>query len=223
MEDHIDILEYYKKANKAEERKEAFGYFETKYVEQPFENYFIIEEESRFIARNIRFFLPGSIYTYGYPNPITKDVLSYYDRRPMSLILQTFKAKTTGRTILQAINLNFIPETQKVLLLHTYYRFFGRYLLEAERDSDRGLIAQAKNLAKFLKDWTQVNTVFVKQGKIPLTFAVRNYDVSGILNPVMIEMEDWSMIPFFVPRELQGIGPAQVYADYVTAKKNALR
>ena len=122
----------------------------------------------------------------------------------------------------QAINLNFIPETQKVLLLHTYYRFFGRYLLEAERDSDRGLIAQAKNLAKFLRDWTQVNTVFVRQGKIPMSFAIRNYDVSGILNPVMIEMEDWSMIPFFVPRELQGIAPSQVYADYVTAKKNML-
>ena len=33
MEDHIDILEYYKKANKAAERKEAFNFFETKYVE----------------------------------------------------------------------------------------------------------------------------------------------------------------------------------------------
>jgi hypothetical protein len=219
---HIDIKKFYEEADKRKEREEAFRFFQDKYVKTPFDNYFIIEEESRFLAKKIKFFLPGSIYTYGYPNPITKDFLSFYDKRPMTLIIGTFKAKTTGRIILQGINLNFIPEKQKVELLDTYYKVFMKDLLEAERDSDKALIGQAKNLEKYLKDWVLMNKVFVKQGKIPLNFAVRNYDITGILNPVLVEIEDWCMIPFYTPKEIVGQGMAQIYADYITAKKEAL-
>lgn len=219
---HIDIKKFYESSKKAEARSTAFQFFSDKYIKSPFENYWIIEEESRFEARKLNFFLPGSIYMFQYPNPLTKDFLSYFDKRPMVLIIGTFLAKTTGRTIVQGINLNFIPEKQKVDLLDTYYRVYMKDLLGAERDSDKGLVGQAKNLAKYLKDWTLMTKVFVDQGKIPLTFVVRNYDIKGILNPVLVEIEDWSMIPFYVPKEFEGKGPAQVYADYVTAKKQEL-
>jgi hypothetical protein len=162
---------------------------------------------------------------YQYPNPIYKDVLAYYDKRPMVLIIGTYKAKTTGRQIVQGINLNFIPEKEKVQLLDTYYRVFGKHLIDAEIDSARGLISQAKNIAKYLIDWSLLTSTFVKQGKIPLSFAIRNYAITGILNPVFIEIEEWSLIPFFGPRDFHGTSPAQVYADYRVAKKgiNAIR
>lgn len=219
---HIDIKKFYEESGKSDARKTAFQFFNDKYVKNPFENYWIIEEESRFEARKLKFFLPGSIYTFQYPNPLTKDFLSYYDKRPMVLIMGTFLAKTTGRTIVQGINLNFVPEKQKVDLLDAYYRVYYKDLLGAEKDSDKGLVGQAKNLAKYLKDWALMTKVFVDQGKIPLTFIIRNYDIKGILNPVLVEIEDWPMIPFYVPKEIQGKGPAQVYADYVTAKKQEL-
>lgn len=218
INEHIDIKKFYIENEKTDIRKEAFQFFDDKYVLKPFENYWIIEEESRFLAKKLKFFLPGSIYTFRYPNPINKDILSYYDTRPMVLILDTFVAKTTGRLILQGINLNFVPEEQKVILLDTYYKIFKNELLNAERDSDKGLIGQAKNLAKYLNDWSFMTKVFVKQGKIPLTFIIRNYDIAGILNPVLIEIEDWSMIPFYVPREIEGKSPAQIYADYIVFK-----
>ncbi|MFM2010801.1 MAG: hypothetical protein RLZZ479_1192 [Bacteroidota bacterium] len=221
-DEHIDIKNFYISNQKTGIRKEAFQFFEDKYVKNPFENYWIIEEESRFIARKINFFLPGSIYTFRYPDPITKDVLSYYDTRPMLLVMNTFLAKTTNRVILQGINLNFVPELQKVELLDTYYKVFKNNLLNAERDSDKGLIGQAKNIARYLSDWTFMTKVFVNQGKIPLTFIIRNYDITGILNPVLIEIEDWSMIPFYVPREIEGKSPAQIYADYTVFKNQTL-
>ncbi len=222
VDGHIDIKKYYEDANKSKERTGAFQFFSDKYIKNPFENYFIIEEESRFEARKLKFFLPGSIYMFQYPNPITKDYLSYYDKRPMVLIIGTFIAKTTGRTIIQGINLDFIPEKQKVDLLDTYYRVYMKDLLGAEKDSDAGLVGQAKNLAKYLTDWSLMTKVFVDQAKIPLTFAIRNYDMAGILNPVLVEIEDWCMIPFYAPREIQGKGLAKVYAEYITAKKQAL-
>jgi hypothetical protein len=218
---YISVSEFYSSTKKNETRKSAYQYFNDKYVKTPFENYFIIEEESRFEARKLNFFLPGSIYMFGYPNPINKDILSYYDKRPMIIVIGSFFAKTTGRYILQGINLNFVPEKQKVVLLDTYQRTFNKDLREAERNSDIGLIGQAKNIAKYLKDWALMTTVFVNRGKIPLNFAVRNYDIKGVLNPVLIELEDWPMIPFFVPRELEGISPAQVYAEYAIAKRSA--
>lgn len=216
---HIDIRKYYDSVHKDKERHEVYQYFNTKYVKKPWDNYFIIEDESRFIARKIKFFLSGSIYLFGYPNPMTKDILSFYDKRPMTLIIGTFTAKTTKNIIIQGINLNFIPEQQKMVLLETYYQVFSEYLINAERDSDQGLIGQAKNLGKFLTDWSFMTKAFVKQGKIPLTFAIRNYEISGIINPVLIEIEDWPMIPFFVPKDLEGKAPAQIYADYYEAKK----
>jgi hypothetical protein len=219
---HIDIKKFYKDSAKSDTRTTAFQFFSDKYFKQPFDNYWIIEEESRFEARKLKFFLPGSIYLFQYPKPITKDYLSYFDKRPMVLILGTFIAKTTGRTIVQGINLDFIPEKQKVELLDTYYKVFMKDLLGAEKDSDKGLVGQAKNLAKYLKDWALLTKVFVDQGKIPLTFTIRNYDMKGMLNPVLVEIEDWPMIPFYVPREFEGKGPAQVYADYITAKKQEI-
>lgn len=222
VDGHIDIKKYYQDANKSKERTAAFQFFSDKYIKNPFENYFIIEEESRMEDRKLMFFLPGSIYMFQYPNPITKDLLSYYDKRPMTLIIGTFIAKTTGRTIVQGINLDFIPEKQKVDLLDTYYRVFMKDLLGAEKDSDNGLVGQAKNLGKYLKDWSLMTKVFVDQAKIPLTFAIRNYDISGIFNPVLVEIEDWCMIPFYVPKEIEGKGLAKIYAEYVTAKKQSL-
>ena len=219
---HIDIADFYNKSNKSEVRKEAFTYFEDKYVKNPFDNYWIIEEESRFEAVKYKFFLPGSIYTFQYPNPLTRDALSYYDTRPMTLIMGTFKAKTTGRTIVTGINLNFIQnEKQKLNLLDTYYKVFRGTLLAAEKDSDGGLVGEAKNLGKYLSDWLFVQKTFVNQGKIPLTFAIRNYDMSRILKPVLIEIEDWPMIPFYTSKEIKGSNPAQVYADYQVAQKKA--
>ena len=114
---YISVSEFYSTTKKNEARKSAYQYFNDKYVKTPFDNYFVIEEESRFEARKLNFFLPGSIYMFGYPNPINKDILSYYDKRPMILVIGSFLAKTTGRNILQGINLNFIPEKQKVILL----------------------------------------------------------------------------------------------------------
>jgi hypothetical protein len=219
---HIEIKKYYESANKGEARKTAYQFFEDKYIKNPFDNYWIIEQESRFEARKLKFFLPGSIYMFQYPNPLTKDILSFYDKRPMILIIGTFIAKTTGRTIVQGINLNFVPEKQKVELLDTYYRVYRKDLLGAEKDSDSGLVGQAKNLAQYLKDWALMTKVFVDQGMIPLTFIIRNYDMKGILNPVLVEIEDWPMIPFFVPKDIKGKGVAQVYADYITAKKQAI-
>ena len=192
---YISVSEYYSSTKKSEARKSAYQYFNDKYVKKPFDNYFIIEEESRFEARKLNFFLPGSIYMFGYPNPINKDILSYYDKRPMILVIGSFLAKTTGRNILQGINLNFIPEKQKVALLDTYQRIFRNDLRDAERNSDKGLVGQAKNIAKYLVDWALMTSVFVNKGKIPLNFAVRNYDIKGVLNPVLIELEDWPMIP----------------------------
>lgn len=219
---HINIKEYYNTCNKTEERKNSFEYFNDKYVKNPFENYWIIEEESRFIARKFNFFLPGSIYAYQYPNPITADYLSYYDKRPMVIIMKTFFAETTKRVIVQGINLNFIPEYQKMELLDTYHNVFRKELIKAEDASDEGLISQAKNIYKFLKDWIFVKKIFVNQGKIPLSFAIRNYHIQGIYNPVFIEIEDWVSIPFYVPKEIEGKFIGQIYADYLV-NKNLLK
>jgi hypothetical protein len=214
---HINIQDYYINADKIKERKETFFYFEDKYVKNPFDNYFIIEETSRFIAQKFKFFLPGSIYTFKY-DPIYKDVLDFYDTRPMSLITKTFVAKETKNVIVQGLNLNFIPEVQKVQLLNSFYKVFRNDLLNAERESDSGLISQAKNLAKYLENWSFMTTVFVNQSKIPLNFIVRNYEISRILNPVLVELEDWCVVPFYIPKEIQKVGLNKVYEEYITAK-----
>lgn len=203
-------------------RKEAFKYFQDKYVKNPFQDYWIIEQQERFKAKKLKFFIPGRIYTFAY-NPHGVDILDFYDKRPMIFIIGQFISATSGYNIVQGINLNFLPEQAKALFLDTMINSFGKAYEEADKMSDKDQIALMKSISAMVTNWYFMTGVFDKKAKVGLQFATRNYDLARMIQPVLIEMEDFAMLPYFTPKELVGKSPAYVYQQYLKSKNAILK
>lgn len=203
--------------DKQQLRKESFQYFNDKYFKEPFTNYWIIEQTERFKARKLKFFMPGRIYTYQYM-PHGTDVLDFYDKRPMVYIIGEFISPSSGMHIVQGVNLNFLPEKAKAQFIDTAYRIFGDAYKIADEMSDDDRLASMKVINKLVTNWFFMASNFDKNSKIGLAFAVRNYDITQIKNPVLIEVEDFEMVPYFVPRELAGKAVAFVYQLYAKSR-----
>jgi hypothetical protein len=203
-------------------RKEAISFFNDKYYKNPFGDYWIIEQTERFRAKKLRFFMPGRIYTFQYMNPHTKDLLEFYDKRPMIYVIGEYVSPSSGYNILQGINLNFLPERAKASFINTAFNVFKDAYIVADDMSDKDRFAYMKTIVNFITDWNFMTQNFDKQGKIGLSFATRNYDIAGIQQPVLIEVEDFPMVPYFVPKEFAGKPPAFVYQLYLKSRNKIL-
>jgi len=218
-----DFLERYnKEPNKEELRKTAYQYFNDKYIKTPFQNYWIIEQTERFKAKSLRFFMPGRVYTYQY-NPEGADALDFYDKRPMVYIIGEYVSKSSGKHIVQGINLNFLPERIKAKFIDTAYRIFGDAYKDADEMSDKDKLVSMMQINNLVTNWYFMSLNFDKNAKIGLSFATRNYEIKRILNPVLIEVEDFDMIPYFVPKEMAGLPIGGVYALYLTRRIKILQ
>ena len=217
------FLDLYKdEKNKDALRNDAFTYFENKYIKNPFKEYWIIEQQERFKARKLKFFIPGRIYTFAY-NPHGQDILDFFDKRPMVFIIGQFISSTTGYNIVQGINLNFLPEQVRALFLDTMINTFGKAYEEADQMSDKDQIALMRSINTMVTNWYFMTGIFDKKAKIGLQFATRNYDLARMIQPVLIEIEDFSMIPYFIPKEFVGKSPAFIYQLYLKSKNNILK
>lgn len=212
------FLDLYKdEKNKDALRKEAFPYFQDKYVKDPFSAYWIIEQQERFKAQKLKFFIPGRIYTFAY-NPHGTNILDFYDKRPMVLIIGQYVSSSTGYNIVQGINLNFLPEAAKALFLDTMINSFGKAYDEADKMSDKDQVALMQSISSLITNWYFMTGMFDKKAKIGLQFATRNYDLARMTQPVLIEIEDFPMIPYFTPKEFVGKSPAFIYQLYLKSK-----
>jgi hypothetical protein len=218
----ISPLEAYRKAkNKDELRRDAFPFFNEKYFKRPFEEYDFLDTDERMLIRKLKFFLPGRIYTWQY-DPLYKDILDYYDKRPMVLVHSQFVSKE-GNMIVQGLNLNLLPEFQRMQTLELFYRTYKKDIDQAEDDIDRNQIGLLRDAWKLLTNWYFTISIFNEQGKIGYQWAYRNYILPRIARPVAIELEDWNMIPYFVPKEFQGMPPAKVWSEYLKYKQEIIK
>ena len=110
------------KMNAAVLRKEYNTVFNDIYVSGTREKTGLGETDEEEKIKQLGKFIPGKIYTYEY-NPLYKDVLSFYDTRPIIFVNDVIKA-STGNDIVRGINLNFIPEEIRVATLEEFYKVF---------------------------------------------------------------------------------------------------
>jgi hypothetical protein len=218
-----EFLDRYNKESKKDElRKESFFYFNDKYFKQPFTEYFIIEQTERFRARQLKFFMPGRVYTFQY-NPHTADLMSFFDRRPMIYVIGEYVSQSTGWNILQGVNLNFLPEKAKASFIDTAYTLFGKGYDAIDKMSDEGKIGFIQQINNLVTNWNFMEINFDKRAHIGIEFATRNYDIARIANPVLIEVEDFSMIPYYVPKEFAGKPPAYIYGLYLKTRAELMK
>jgi len=218
----ISPLEAYRKEGRKDQlRKEVFLEFNEKYFRRPFEDTGFLDTIERMDVRKLRYFIPGRIYTWQY-DPLYKDYLDFYDKRPIVLVHSQFVSKA-GNMIVQGLNLNFLPEFARVQTLELFYRTYKRDLLQAEESINNEQIGLLRNAWNFLTDWYFTIKIFNEQAKIGYQWAYRNYIVPRIVQPVIIELEDWNMIPYFNPIEFEGMPPALVWSEYLKNKDTIIK
>jgi hypothetical protein len=201
---------------------EAYSFFFNKYFKDPYQDKGFLDSTERLKAKNLKQFIPGKIYTFQY-DPLHKDILDYYDKRPIILVCGQWVAKSTGNTIVTGINLNFLPEIAKVNTLEYYYQSVkddldSAYKITTETDQ----VSFIKRALIVLQDLVQTFNIFNKAGQIGYQFAMRNYIVSDrIKQPVLVEYDDWEWIPFLQTKDIVGKSLGEIQKEYME-QKNAL-
>lgn len=204
---------YQKNAKKTSFRKDAYPFFNEKYFEDPRKaGFFLFDTNEREQVNKQKLFIPGRIYTFQY-DPLYKDKLDYYDKRPIVFVHGVMTSRT-GNQILVGINLNFLPEQVRVTVLEYFYQQFkGDY----KKSNDvLGKITIIQRAIQFLKNWLVTLQVFNDQAKVGYQFAFRNYIISPrhMKGLTLVENTDWEYIPFIQTKDIVGVGIDKIYQDY---------
>lgn len=148
----------------------------------------------------------GEIYTYNY-DPKYKDILDYYDTNPLTLIYNSWYAPGTKNHLYTGINLHFLPSKVKLSILEAYWQYF--YNLKGNR------------VMRFLPISYNAffDVVFRRILGVNYSFAIRNYIITRIDNPVMVPDYEWGKIPFTTGIFMQGATLEEIYKLYYKSKK----
>lgn len=205
--------------DRPEMKKEAYKYFFDKYWKDPFRDEGFLDTTERITAKTMRQFIPGKIYTFQY-DPIGKDVLDYYDKRPIILCCGQWTAESTGHEIVTGINLNFLPEIARVNTMEYYYQAVKADLEAAYKlTSEKNQVSFIKRALIVLQDLLQLFNVFNKAGQIGYQYAMRNYIVGGrIRQASIVEYDDWEWIPFLLTKDIVGATLAEIHKEYIKQK-----
>lgn len=171
-----------------------------------------VNEEKIIINSNK--FIPGKIYTYAY-DPLYKDVLDWYDTRPIIMAQGVYRAKTTGNWILQGVNFNFLPPQAKVLTLEKFWETFKSEINQSIIYASNDMFFRAiSKILSFFSKWKNILALFEANKQIDYSFAYRNYIINRIQNLRYVEYNHWQMIPFLEPKEIVGETLTNIYKLY---------
>lgn len=136
------------------------------------------------IQLNPKPFLPGKIYVFDYVNPVTKDTLEWWDKRPVVLALNPIDSTTDC-----GINLNLLPIMFKEQLLDAFYEAFKSPINAAQKGlskedamKQRALVSlRYENVKKYLD-------------KFGFGFAIRRYKTNLKRRQAVVSYESWPKI-----------------------------
>jgi hypothetical protein len=205
-------------------KQEAYPYFLDKYIKDPYADNGFLDTTERLSAKTLRQFIPGKIYTFRY-DPVYKDILAYYDKQPIILVCGQWIAETTGNQIVTGINLNFLPEIERVNTLEYYYQSVKADLDKAYKESEKNnQVSFIKRALIVLQDITQMFNVFGKAGKIGYQYAMRNYIIGGNMQKVsLVEYDDWQYIPFIQTKDIVGASLGEIHKAYLDSKNQLIK
>jgi hypothetical protein len=205
-------------------KQEAYPYFLDKYIKDPFNDKGFLDTTERISARTLREFIPGKIYTFRY-DPVYKDLLDYYDMQPIILVCGQWLAETTGNQIVTGINLNFLPEIERVNTLEYYYQSVKDDIDVAYKQTEKNnQVSFIKRALIVLQDLVQIFNVFSRAGKIGYQFAMRNYIIGGNMkNVTLVEYDDWQYIPFIQTKDIMGASLGEIHKAYNDNKNTLIK
>jgi hypothetical protein len=141
------------------------------------------------------------------------------------LVCGQWFAETTGNQIVTGINLNFLPEIERVNTLEYYYQSVKADIDNAYKETEKNnQVSFIKRALIVLQDITQMFNVFGKAGKIGYQYAMRNYIIGGNMQKVsLVEYDDWQYIPFIQTKDIVGASLGEIHKAYLDSKNQLIK
>jgi len=177
------------------------------------------------IALQYKKLLPGRMYTFQY-DPKYKDVLSFYDNRPVILVIKSYIHENTGNNLQLGVNLNFIPKEIRVFLLEKLWQAYSK-MIEADikkrsKPDDSGeLRTDGRQTLLFTKNYDfekLLDYLWDTLSKSNWKFALRQYIWSRISNGKFIDFDDWGLSTLIDTKDTMGMSIGQIHKLYWSAK-----
>jgi hypothetical protein len=211
------IFDYYKENKaKASVIKEAEQYLLKDTLSTPLMGEKKIKEldgmdmESKLVGRII----PSMIYTFIYDTTKEKQVegdIVFGDNFPIVLCCniknttRVINDKKVNGIVITGINLNFLPNEQRAVVLDSIYKTFLSFYENVYKDVFSNKESINKALSTFVADKNFVKNIQTIS-KIDVSKCVRSYDISFAKNIRLIEYNLWKYIPLYdAKRTVTGI------------------
>mgnify|MGYP000300390288 CR=1 FL=1 len=148
---------------------------------------------------------PGKINIFKY-NPKHKDVLDYWDKRPVVLCLGNIKR---GNSILEmGINLNFIPTPYKWYILDTIQKTYSGFF-QRVRNVQVPTFADKQPLIKY-----NYSTIRALLASYKVGFALRTYIPSRRRSNYIVNYNNWLQAGMLSIEDFEGISYSQMIQEY---------
>ena len=148
--------------------------------------------------------IPGMIYTFIYKplkgdNPLIVDrntIKEYVDYVPLTFCVNTDVLTFSG------INLNTIPNTERLKFLVAYYETYKGYMSDVERLTQNGVLTWNKRFLELAKSGKAQGLIREFNSKMGANFnyGYRKYNMVRVDGLRMIEYEEWKYVSFFDPK-----------------------
>lgn len=162
---------------------------------------------------------PGKIYTFNYKNPIYKNILEFYDRRPIVLVLGKEYNRNTKHHLVLGINLNFLPDKVKANLLDIIYKEF-KTLIDKDIALKRKKKERSKNIFRTdVKIYPLMKKLLNEIGKIGFEFCIRKYEYRRMQLVRSVDFEDWGKVALIDSKDTVKKSIEEIYQIYWSWKK----
>ncbi|MCK9446211.1 hypothetical protein M0Q50_04900 [bacterium] len=132
-------------------------------------------------------------------NAASGKVIKFHDFTPI-LFITSFNGSTG---IIKGLNLNLLPNKERLKFLQVYWEFFNEFLKKVEEKTEYNELALNKEYQRLALSGknSQIIKMFNNDQDASFEYAYRSYDLKNIRNFRMIEYNEWKYIPFYDSRE----------------------
>jgi hypothetical protein len=165
-----------------------------------------LNPEVQFLPNNL--LQLGKIHSFKY-NPKGKDVLAYYDRKPVMLHLG--QIKKDGKVYEFGVNLNFIPIPYKWYILDKLTKVYAAYFNTAYTNMPE----QAKKQISIPMSYNLIKALLRQYN---VKFAFRMYIPSRKSDTFVMSYKNWNTIAFLDIEKFEGISYEDMIREYTKSK-----
>lgn len=163
------------------------------------------DQEGIMLRKNGGYPLPGFIYTFIYP-PKPDDVVKVFDKgnekEYVDYVPIVFCTNVDKIASFKGINLNTLPNLERVKFLETYYKGYNNFFKNIEETTQNNKLALNMSFISAMtsKEGVDLIKAFSKEANANFGYGYRTYSMKRIKQLRMVEYTEWDYIPHYDPK-----------------------